>query len=79
MDFHDPFHNRIFARLWCVASRKKYALSFFGLIDLFAVIPTYLSVLIPGGEVLAVVRILRVLRVFRILKLVQYMVRPRSL
>ena len=61
------------ARLWCVASKKKYALSFFGLIDLFAVIPTYLSVLIPGGEVLAVVRILRVLRVFRILKLVQYM------
>ena len=60
------------ARLWCVASRKKYALSFFGLIDLFAVIPTYLSVLLPGGEVLAVVRILRVLRVFRILKLVQY-------
>ena len=61
------------ARLWCVESKKKYALSFFGLIDLFAVIPTYLSVLIPGGEVLAVVRILRVLRVFRILKLVQYM------
>ena len=61
------------ARLWCVASKKKYALSFFGLIDLFAVIPTYLSVLIPGGEVLVVVRILRVLRVFRILKLVQYM------
>ena len=60
------------ARLWCVVSRKKYALSFFGLIDLFAVIPTYLSVLLPGGEVLAVVRILRVLRVFRILKLVQY-------
>ena len=55
-----------------MASRKKYALSFFGLIDLFAVIPTYLSVLLPGGEVLAVVRILRVLRVFRILKLVQY-------
>ena len=61
------------ARLWCVASKKKYALSFFGLVDLFSVIPTYLSVLLPGGEVLAVVRILRVLRVFRILKLVQYM------
>ena len=61
------------ARIWCVASRKKYVLSFFGMIDLLAVIPTYLSVLIPGGEVLAVVRILRVVRVFRILKLVQYM------
>jgi voltage-gated potassium channel len=67
------FTMEYIARLWCVASKKKYALSFFGLIDLFAVIPTYLSVLIPGGEVLAVVRILRVLRVFRILKLVQYM------
>ena len=61
------------ARLWCVASKKKYALSFFGIIDLFAVIPTYLSLLIPGVEVLADVRILRVVRVFRILKLVQYM------
>jgi len=61
------------ARLWCVASKKKYALSFFGLIDLFSVIPTYLSLLIPGIEVLADVRILRVVRVFRILKLVQYM------
>ena len=61
------------ARIWCVASRKKYALSFFGIIDLLAVIPTYLSLLIPGIEVLADVRILRVVRVFRILKLVQYM------
>jgi len=71
--FTGVFTIEYVARLWCVASKKKYALSFFGLIDLFAVIPTYLSVLIPGGEVLAVVRILRVLRVFRILKLVQYM------
>ena len=61
------------ARLWCVESKKKYALSFFGIIDLLAVIPTYLSLLIPGIEVLADVRILRVVRVFRILKLVQYM------
>ena len=71
--FTGVFTIEYVARLWCVASKKKYALSFFGLIDLFSVIPTYLSVLIPGGEVLAVVRILRVLRVFRILKLVQYM------
>ena len=67
------FTMEYIARLWCVASKKKYALSFFGIIDLFAVIPTYLSLLIPGIEVLADVRILRVVRVFRILKLVQYM------
>ena len=71
--FTGVFTIEYVARLWCVASKKKYALSFFGLIDLFSVIPTYLSLLIPGIEVLADVRILRVVRVFRILKLVQYM------
>lgn len=59
-------------RLWCVARPVRYARSFLGVVDLLAVIPTYLSVLVPGGQVLAVVRILRVLRVFRILKLAQY-------
>ena len=71
--FTGVFTVEYIARLWCVASKKKYALSFFGIIDLLAVIPTYLSLLIPGIEVLADVRILRVVRVFRILKLVQYM------
>jgi len=59
-------------RLWCVDRPLRYARSFLGAIDLLAVIPTYLSVLLPGGQVLTVVRILRVLRVFRILKLAQY-------
>jgi len=71
--FTGVFTIEYVARLWCVASKKKYALSFFGLVDLFSVIPTYLSLLVPGIEVLADVRILRVVRVFRILKLVQYM------
>ena len=47
--------------------------SFYGVIDLLAILPTYLSVLIPGAEVLIVIRVLRVLRIFRVLKLVQYM------
>lgn len=59
-------------RLWCVARPGVYARSFLGIIDLLAILPTYVSVLLPGGQVLAVVRILRVLRVFRILKLAQY-------
>jgi len=59
-------------RLWSVTSPRSYALSFFGLIDLFAVLPTYLSLLVPGGQVLAVVRVLRVMRVFRVLKLTQF-------
>ena len=47
--------------------------------DLIAVIPTYLTLLLPGGQVLAVVRILRVLRVFRILKLGEYVGQARLL
>ena len=59
-------------RLWCVGRPLTYAKSFLGLIDLLAVLPTYISVLVPGGQVITVVRILRVLRVFRILKLARY-------
>ena len=66
-------------RLWCVSRPGRYARSFFGIVDLLAVLPTYLAVLLPGGQVLAVVRILRVLRVFRILKLGQYVGEARLL
>ena len=59
-------------RLWSVRQPRSYALSFFGLIDLLAVIPTYLSLLFPGGQALAVIRVLRVMRIFRVLKLAQY-------
>ncbi len=60
-------------RLTCVGRPVMYAKSFFGVIDLLAVIPTYLSLLFPGTQVLLVIRILRVLRVFRVLKFVQYL------
>lgn len=59
-------------RLWSVGRPFLYARSGLGLIDLVSILPTYLSVLLPGGQVLAVVRILRVLRVFRILRLAHY-------
>jgi voltage-gated potassium channel len=56
-------------RLWSAHRPGAYARSTLGLIDLFAVLPAYLSLLFPGGHYLVVVRILRVVRVFRILKL----------
>jgi len=59
-------------RLLCVGRPARYARSFFGIVDLLSILPTYLSVLIPGAQALAVVRVLRILRVFRVLKLVQY-------
>ncbi|WP_225420012.1 ion transporter [Methanohalophilus profundi] len=54
-------------------TKKRYATSFFGIIDLLAILPTYLIVILPGGQYLLVIRILRLLRIFRILKLVQYL------
>ncbi|RZA11877.1 MAG: ion transporter, partial [Proteobacteria bacterium] len=49
-----------------------YAKSFFGLIDLISVIPSFLSLYVVGAQGLLVIRVIRLLRVFRILKMVQY-------
>jgi voltage-gated potassium channel len=60
-------------RLFSVKRPLLYALSFYGLIDLMAILPTYISLLVPGTQYLLVIRILRLLRIFRILKLTEYL------
>ncbi|NNE34699.1 MAG: ion transporter, partial [Rhodothermales bacterium] len=60
-------------RLICAGKPLRYAASPFGIVDLLATVPTYLSILIPGAQALTVIRLLRILRVFRILKLVKYL------
>ena len=67
------------ARMASVQSKRRYAFSFFGIIDFLAILPTYLSVLLPGTRFLAIIRVLRVLRVFRVLKLVRYLGEARTL
>ncbi|VEN74223.1 Kef-type K+ ransport system, predicted NAD-binding component [Candidatus Desulfarcum epimagneticum] len=59
-------------RLMSVGRPLKYAVSFYGVVDLVAIIPTYISLFLPGTQYLLVIRILRILRIFRILKLVHY-------
>ena len=59
-------------RMFCVRYPLKYVTSFFGVIDLLAILPTYVSIFIPGAQYLLVIRTLRVLRIFRVLKLVQF-------
>ncbi|HKJ04541.1 MAG TPA: ion transporter [Geopsychrobacteraceae bacterium] len=66
-------------RLACVGRPLKYATSFYGVVDLLAIIPTYLSLMLPGSQYLLVIRILRILRIFRILKLVTYLSEARLL
>lgn len=60
-------------RLYAVYKPVKYARSFFGVIDLLSILPTYLSVLFPGVHSLMMIRSLRLLRLFRIFKLHQFM------
>ncbi|WP_343732284.1 ion transporter [Duganella sp.] len=59
-------------RCLCVQRPVVYARSFFGIIDLMSILPSYLSLFVPGAHVIMGVRILRLLRIFRILKLVLY-------
>jgi voltage-gated potassium channel len=61
-------------RLYCVGRPIKYAMSFFGIIDLMAILPSYMSLLLSGStaKYLMVVRALRLLRIFRILKLAHF-------
>ncbi len=60
-------------RLYCVYKPMKYATSFFGVIDLLAILPAYISLIFPASQYLLVIRSLRLLRIFRIFKLGKFM------
>lgn len=66
-------------RLAIVPRPMAYARSFFGIVDLLAILPSYLSLLLPGAQSLMVVRGLRLLRIFRVLKLARFLEEGRVL
>jgi len=66
-------------RLLTARTPLRYATSFFGIVDLLAILPTYLSLVFPGAQALGVVRGIRVLRVFRIFKLGEYIAESETL
>lgn len=66
-------------RLYSVNKPLGYARSFYGIIDLLAILPTYLALLFSGTHMLVTIRILRLLRVFRVLKLSRFMVESNAL
>lgn len=73
------FTAEYIARLLCVRHPLRYARSFYGVVDLLAVLPTYLALLLPGTHVLADVRVLRLIRVFRVFKLTAYVAEYQTL
>ncbi len=85
--FHTKFGKLLFISEWIFTilftveyvfriitslNSRKYIFSFYGIIDLLAILPIYLSLVFAGTQYLMVIRILRLLRVFRILKLDRY-------
>lgn len=66
------FTIEYFARIWTLNKKKKYIFSFFGIIDLLSILPSYLALFISGTHSLMVIRSLRLLRIFRIFKLSRY-------
>jgi len=85
--FHEKYGLQFLAAEWfftilfsieyilrIISSKRpsKYIFSFYGIIDLLAILPTYLSLVLVGSQYLIVIRVLRLLRVFRVLKLARY-------
>ena len=66
-------------RIYTVHKPSKYIFSFYGIIDLLAILPTYLSLFLVGSHYLMIIRILRLMRVFRVLKLGRYVRAAKSL
>jgi voltage-gated potassium channel len=66
-------------RLYCVKKPMRYATSFYGLVDLLSILPTYLSMLLPQTRFLLVIRSLRLMRIFRILKLTHFVQEGRHI
>ncbi len=73
------FTLELILRLICVRRPWRYAVSFFGLVDILAVLPTYLSLFFYSTHYLLVIRVLRLLRIFRVLKLVPYVGEAQAL
>lgn len=73
------FTAEYFARIYCSPHRFRYIKSFWGLVDLVAILPSYLALFLVGSNYLAIIRLMRVLRIFRILELFQYTAEMRTL
>nr|WP_242495022.1 ion transporter [Salinicola tamaricis] len=73
------FTLELVLRLYCLERPLRYLKSFYGVLDLLAILPTWLSLFLPGAQSLLVLRILRVLRVFRVLRLMEFVGEGRML
>ncbi len=71
--FTGVFTIEYVVRLAVVRKKRSYALSFYGLIDLLSILPTYLALVLVGAQYFMVLRAFRLIRVFRVLKMVRFL------
>ncbi|MDE0886150.1 MAG: ion transporter [Myxococcota bacterium] len=71
--FTGLFLTEYILRLLSVPHPRLYARSFFGIVDLLSILPSFISLLLPGSQSMLVIRALRLLRVFRVFKLARFM------
>ena len=77
--FTGVFTIEYFLRIWVSPKPKNYIFSFWGMVDLLAILPTYLIFILPNIHFLVAIRSLRLLRVFRIIKLVRFIKEANTL
>lgn len=73
------FTIELAVRIYCLERPTIYLKSFYGVVDVIAIIPSWLVLLVPGAQGLVIVRLLRVLRIFRILRLMEFVGEARLL
>lgn len=66
-------------RIYSVKRPMKYITSFYGVVDLLAILPTYMSLVVAGSQYFLTIRALRLLRIFRVFKLARYLVESKVL
>lgn len=73
------FSIELGARLACVSRPSRYLGSFFGIVDIISILPSYVALFLPGAQTWAVIRTLRLLRVFRVLKMGRHLKEANTL
>lgn len=71
--FTGLFTLEYLVRVWVVDKKSGYVFSFFGVIDLLSVLPSYLSLFVPGYNIFLIIRAVRLLRIFRVFQLTAYL------
>ncbi|TDR54307.1 voltage-gated potassium channel [Halomonas ventosae] len=77
--FTIAFTLELAVRLYCLERPLQYLKSFYGIVDLIAILPTWLTLILPGAQTLVMVRLLRTLRIFRVLRLMEFVGEGRLL